>query len=355
MTDGYPFLPRKAYDSEYVRQYLHLRGRTNKFAALLRLRSATTLAIHQYFNSEGYVNIHTPILTSNDSEGAGEIFTVQPENKNLLKEMVKDKQALEEAYFDGKAFLTVSGQLHLEAMAHGLSKVYTFGPTFRAENSKSRLHLSEFYMLEAEISFVDRIEQLTEAVERLIKNVSEMVINAAEEDLKCCQETALDYLWLDKKFPVLTYNECIAILNKHQDKFKTAFNQKTGLGKEHEIFLAEYCGRVPVFVTHWPKLGKPFYMKESKSEPDRVLALDLLAPNVGEIVGGSLREDNYGKLKAKIPSGSNLDWYLELRKFGGVATAGYGLGFERYLQFITGINNIKDTIPFPRWPHNCRL
>lgn len=270
ITDGYPFLPKKKYSPEYVRQYVHLRPRTNKFAALLRIRSETTFAVHQHFKSEGYINVHTPILTSNDCEGAGEVFTVIPECEKTLKEMAKPNIPFKEAYFNCKTYLTVSGQLHLEAVAHGLNKVYTFGPTFRAENSRSRLHLSEFYMVEAEAAFIDKLEQLTQIIEKLIKNVTENVINNAKDDIKCCEENTTTEEWVNKTFPIITYEDCISILNKNQGRYNGTFNEKAGFTKEQEIFLVKYCGNIPTFVVNWPKNMKPFYVRECEHDPMKV-------------------------------------------------------------------------------------
>lgn len=270
LTDGYPFLPKKTYSPEYVRQHIHLRSRTNKFAALLRIRSEATFAIHQHFKSEGYINVHTPILTSNDCEGAGEVFTVRPECEKTLKEMAKPNIPPNEAYFDCKTYLTVSGQLHLEAVAHGLSKVYTFGPTFRAENSRSRLHLSEFYMIEAEAAFIDKLEQLTQTIERLIKRVTENVLNNASDDIKCCDENTTTQEWINKAFPVITYDECVSILDKNQGRYNGVFDEKAGLTKEHEIFVVKYCGNVPTFIINWPKRMKPFYVRECENDSAKV-------------------------------------------------------------------------------------
>ncbi|KAJ8965239.1 hypothetical protein NQ317_006205 [Molorchus minor] len=357
MEEGYPFAPRKTYAPEYVRQYLHLRPRYNKFSSLLKVRSAAELVIHEYFNSEGYISVHTPILTSNDCEGAGEIFKVIPDNEALLTDMVREKVPLHEAFFNTKVFLSVSGQLHLEAAAHSLHKVYTFGPTFRAENSKTRLHLSEFYMVESEIAFLEKLEELIQIIEELIKSVTKSLLNRCEDDIQLfCTENKISFTWLDKNFPILTYSEAIGILKSNRENFKTDIDYNKGFSKEHEIFLVNYCGGSPTFIINWPKVMKPFYMKECEDEDTEVAALDLLAPGVGEIVGGSLRENNYIKLKNRLPKLSEqLEWYLDLRKYGGVPTGGFGLGFERYLLFLLGINNIKDTIPFPRWPHNCSL
>ncbi|KAH0811077.1 hypothetical protein GEV33_011708 [Tenebrio molitor] len=357
VSDGYPFAPRKQYTPEYVRQYLHLRPRTAKFGALLRVRNAATLAVYDHFNREGFINVHTPILTSNDCEGAGEVFKVLPESRSVLRAMLKEGQSDDEVYFDRKSFLTVSGQLHLEAAAHGLSRVYTFGPTFRAENSRSRLHLSEFYMLEAEVAFVDELRAVMECVEKLVKSVTQAVLDKSMEDVERCREkkeSSASFSWLDKTFPVMTYREAVGILNDHRDKFREDFSSSKGLGKEHELFLVQHCGGVPTFVIDWPQEMKPFYARANGD--GTVAALDLLGPNVGEVAGGSLRENDHVRLGEKLPkNNSHLEWYLELRKFGSVPTGGFGLGFERYLQLILGTSNIKDVIPFPRWPHNCTL
>lgn len=270
VTDGYPFLPRKQYPPEYIRQFLHLRPRTNKFSALLRIRSQATSAIHQHFMSEGYVNIHTPILTSNDCEGAGEIFKVLPENKKLLQNMRKADKNDDEAYFNCKSYLTVSGQLHLEAAVHSLGKVYTFGPTFRAENSKSRLHLSEFYMVEAEAAFTDKIEQLVDIIERLIKQVSKEVISKCSDDIEMCRENNVGYEWINSKFPVMAYEEAKEIIRKNSDKFKNQFREEVGFTKDHELFLVNYCGSIPVFIINWPKGTKPFYMRDCETDQEKV-------------------------------------------------------------------------------------
>ncbi|XP_017775629.1 PREDICTED: probable asparagine--tRNA ligase, mitochondrial [Nicrophorus vespilloides] len=350
VSEGYPFAPKKQYNADYIRQYLHLRSRTNKFSSVLRIRDAATFAVHEHLHEQGYINVHTPILTSNDCEGAGEVFTVFPDNKETLKQMSKPNQSKEEAYFNSKVFLSVSGQLHLEALSHGISKVYTFGPTFRAENSRSRLHLSEFYMLETETAFMSDIKQLTDHIENMVVEMTKKILNKYPEDLKKAQDIEVDLSWVNKKFPILTYEEAVDIA-KQRD---VSFNSEEGFTKEDEMFIVKHCGNIPTFIIDWPKEKKPFYMKECTHDSTKVDALDLLAPNVGEVVGGSLRENSYEKLKENLPS-ENLEWYLDLRKFGSVPTGGCGLGFERYLQMILGISSIKDVIPFPRWPHNCNL
>ncbi|KAL3266669.1 hypothetical protein HHI36_010831 [Cryptolaemus montrouzieri] len=262
----------------------------------------------------------------------------------------------DETFFNKKSFLTVSGQLHLEAVANGLGNVYTFGPTFRAENSKSRLHLSEFYMIEAEIAFLEEIKPLLQFVEKLIKKVTNNLVKKNLSDIQICQDLNKDeFTWLEKDFLTITYEDSLKIIEQNAMQFKHPVNTHKGLKKEHEIFLVKHLGNVPVFIIDWPKAEKPFYMKEKQDDNSKVLAFDLLAPGIGEIIGGSLREDNLTKLKEKLPNQADLDWYLDVRKYGGVPTGGFGLGFERYLQAILKIENIKDTIPFPRWPHNCSM
>nr|XP_050849687.1 probable asparagine--tRNA ligase, mitochondrial isoform X2 [Vespula vulgaris] len=353
VTKGYPLQPKKPYDAEYLRQYLHLRPRAQKFSSLLRLRDIATANINNHFRSRNFIHIHTPIITSNDCEGAGEVFIVRPDSKEVLESMKKDGMSLDEIYFNSKAYLTVSGQLQLEVLARTLSKVYTFGPTFRAENSKSRLHLSEFYMVEAEKAFVSNIEEIAEEIELLVKTVTKDMLDHNSLDFHHIGAT--EPQWLNSKFGYMTYNEAVNILNDHAVQLQHPIKYGDVLTKEHELFLVKYNNSVPLFVINWPKEGKPFYMKECSNDSSKVAGLDLLVPIVGELVGGSIREDNYEKLKLKLPSNHNLSWYLELRKYGNVSTGGFGMGFERFLQCVLGITNIKDTIPFPRWPHNCNL
>ncbi|XP_012521844.1 probable asparagine--tRNA ligase, mitochondrial [Monomorium pharaonis] len=352
--DGYPFAPRKKYDPDYVRQYLHLRPRTRSFASVLRLRDLASTTIVDHLRDRGFVSVHTPMLTSNDCEGAGEVFIVKPQSREILKSMRKEGQGSEdEVYFDTIAFLTVSGQLHLEAVARALTRVYTFGPTFRAENSKSRLHLSEFYMLEAEVAFLAHIEELTEEVELLVKRITERMIEKGASDLRAID--APEVQWLNKSFARLTYEDAFNVLNNHANRLQRPVKYGEVLSKEHELFLVQHNDGVPVFIINWPKDIKPFYMKECTDDASKVAALDLLAPNVGELIGGSIREDDYKKLELKLPPTGNLSWYLDLRKYGNVPTGGFGMGFDRFLQCVLGIGNIKDTVPFPRWPHNCNL
>ncbi|CAH0397218.1 unnamed protein product [Chilo suppressalis] len=349
VSEGYPFQPRKTHPPEYVRQYLHLRSRTNYISSILRVRNALTMHIYDFFRSRNYLNVHTPILTSNDCEGAGEVFKVQPDSDETVKAMMQEGKDRDSVYFGSNTFLTVSGQLHLEAVCRGMGNVYTLGPTFRAENSRSRLHLSEFYMLEAELAFCDRLEQLQEVIEDLFKYVFVKTRDTNEGDMWIIDKENEVPSWSDKKFITITYEEAINILMK-----KGLNVSDEGINKEQELAIVDHCGKVPVFVVRWPKELKSFYMKECQHDNTKVDALDLLTPVTGEVVGGSLREDDYQNLKVKIPS-ERLNWYLELRKYGNIPTGGFGLGLERLMQVMCNISNIKDTLPFPRWPHNCDM
>lgn len=353
VLDGYPFAPRKSYPPDYIRQYLHLRPRTKYFSSLLRLRDAASIAIRDHLHGRDFIEVNTPILTSNDCEGAGEVFSVKPNNQRTLAEMKKQDVLLEDSYFSTKVFLTVSAQLQLETMARALTRVYTFGPTFRAENSKSRYHLSEFYMVEAEMAFVTSVEELVKETELLTKVVLGSLLDRCASDYRIVNSSPPT--WLNEKFACLTYDEAYNILQSHADNFTTTLSYGEAFTKEQELYLVKHNNDVPMFVVNWPKEDKPFYMKKCKGDDSKVSAMDLLAPAVGEIVGGSVREDDYDTLKEKLPANSNLDWYLELRKHGNVPTGGFGMGFERFLQSILNVPNIKETIPFPRWPHNCSV
>ncbi|XP_014277531.1 asparaginyl-tRNA synthetase [Halyomorpha halys] len=366
-VEKFPFRPKKAYTNEYVRQHLHLRFRTNRFSSLVRVRHQANLSLHDYFMKKGYLNIHTPILTSNDCEGAGEVFNVIPGNEEVLKSMGSSNLPKEEIFFNDKVYLTVSGQLHLEAAARAMGDVYTFGPTFRAENSKSRLHLSEFYMAEAECSFTSSIEDITSVTEELIKHMTSFILNNSAEDVYMCrklfsesEDTELQQLEnvMASKFTVMSYKEAAQVISNNLDKFKTPFSLNDSFTKEQELFLVKMNSYKPIFVVDWPSSLKPFYMKKIPGAENTVAAFDLLCSTVGELCGGSLREDDYNKLKSELIKNKlleKLQWYLDLRQYGNVQTGGFGLGFERYLQVLLNVNNIKDAIPFPRWPHNCKM
>ncbi|KAM6987917.1 asparaginyl-tRNA synthetase isoform 2-T2 [Tautogolabrus adspersus] len=352
----FPFKIKERHSLEYLRQFPHLRCRTNAFSSLLRIRSEATTAIHSYFKKNGFVQIHTPVITSNDCEGAGELFQVEPPSPESNEG---------ENFFSVPAFLTVSGQLHLEVMSGALSKVYTFGPTFRAENSQSRRHLAEFYMVEAEVSFTESLEDLTKVMEDMFRSATEHVLAHCPEDVDLFHKhvtpghrETVDSM-LKKRFPTMSYTEAIDILNRSSEKFAFPTNWGCDLQTEHEKYLVKHCGNIPVFVTDYPYNLKPFYARDNQDHPEHTAAaVDLLVPGVGELCGGSLREERLDLLRARLEEAGleeTYSWYLDLRRFGSVPHGGFGLGFERYLQCVLGVENIKDVIPFPRFSHSCLL
>lgn len=360
-VENFPYVARTSYPPEYIRENLHFRSRVSGFNSMVRCRHELTNITNNYLHREGFIQIHTPILSSNDCEGAGEVFKVTPDSEALIKVMRKTENVKnDEAFFDRKTFLTVSGQLHLEAMCHGIRKVYTLGPTFRAENSKSSVHLSEFYMLELEEAFIESLDDVIETISKFFKTVTKEFLDRSLDDVLRINRSNKEFNveerfnWLNKEFKVLTYEEAFKIINDNKDKFKTAVDFNLGLSKEQEIFLTNHC-QVPCFVIDWPKEQKSFYMRQKKSNLNLVEALDFLIPQIGEVAGGSVREDDYERLKAKMSSDESLKWYLDLRKYGSVTTGGFGLGFDRYLQYLLNIHSIKDVIPYPRWAHNCSM
>ncbi|XP_029028176.1 probable asparagine--tRNA ligase, mitochondrial [Betta splendens] len=352
----FPFKIKERHSLEYIRQFPHLRCRTNAFSSLLRIRSEATAAVHSFFKENGFVQIHTPIITSNDCEGAGELFQLEPSSP---------ENDGNEHFFSVPAFLSVSGQLHLEVMSGAFSRVYTFGPTFRAENSQSRRHLAEFYMVEAEVSFTESLEDLTKVMEDMFRCVSEYVLAHCAEDVDLFHKhvtpghrDTVDAM-LKKRFPVITYSDAIDILNRSSEEFTFPTHWGCDLQTEHEKYLVKHCGNIPVFVTDYPYDLKPFYARDNQDSPQHTAAaVDLLVPGVGELCGGSLREERLELLRARLEEAGLEDtysWYLDLRRFGSVPHGGFGLGFERYLQCILGVANIKDVVPFPRFSHSCLL
>ncbi|XP_044306146.1 probable asparagine--tRNA ligase, mitochondrial isoform X1 [Varanus komodoensis] len=353
---AFPLKYKTHQSLEYLRQYPHLRCRSNSLSALLRIRSEATAAIHSFFKDNGFMLIHTPILTSNDCEGAGEIFHV--EHAHEEKEAGKNPH-----FFDIPVFLTVSGQLHLEVMAGAFTKVFTFGPTFRADNSQSRKHLAEFYMVEAELSFIESLQDIMQVMEDLFKKVTDKVLSACPRDVELFhkrvapgQEAKLEQM-LKNKFAKLSYTEAIEILKRARQLFTFQPEWGQDLQSEHERYLVEHCGNIPVFVLNYPYDLKPFYMRDNEDGVHHtVAAVDLLVPEVGELCGGSLREDRLDFLQSRLQRlglEETYQWYLELRQFGSTPHGGFGMGFERYLRCILGVENIKDAIPFPRFPHSC--
>ncbi|NXE66179.1 SYNM protein, partial [Calcarius ornatus] len=356
---SFPLKMRERHPLEYIRQFPHLRCRNNTLGALLRIRSEATASIHSFFQDNGYVHIHTPIITSNDCEGAGELFQIE----------VKEKESVEKShFFNVPAFLTVSGQLHLEVMAGAFTHVFTFGPTFRAENSQSRRHLAEFYMVEAELSFTESLQDIMQVMEDLFKTVTSTLLSKCPRDVELfhkfiapAQKSDITHSYL-KDFSSscrISYSEAVEILKQAPQTFTFKPEWGCDLQTEHEKYLVKHCGEVPVFVVNYPYDLKPFYMRDNEDGPQHtVAAVDLLVPGVGELCGGSLREERLPFLESRLQRLGLTDayqWYLDLRKFGSVPHGGFGMGFERYLQYILGVDNIKDVIPFPRFSHSCLL
>ncbi|XP_008493432.1 probable asparagine--tRNA ligase, mitochondrial isoform X1 [Calypte anna] len=357
-TLSFPLKVKERHPLEYVRQFPHLRCRTNTLSSLLRIRSEATAAIHSFFQDNGYVHIHTPIITSNDCEGAGELFQI--ETSNEAKESEEKTH-----FFNVPAFLTVSGQLHLEVMAGAFTHVFTFGPTFRAEDSQSRRHLAEFYMVEAELSFTESLQDVMQVMEDLLKTTTNRVLSKCPRDVELfhkyiapAQKDRLEQM-LKNKFVTISYNEAVEILKQAPQTFTFKPEWGCDLQREHEKYLVKHCGEVPVFVLNYPYDLKPFYMRDNEDGPQHtVAAVDLLVPGIGELCGGSLREERLPLLQSRLQRLGLTDayqWYLDLRKFGSVPHGGFGMGFERYLQYILGVDNIKDVIPFPRFSHSCLL
>ncbi|UOD33728.1 asparagine--tRNA ligase [Deferribacteraceae bacterium V6Fe1] len=356
--EAYP-LQKKRHSDEFLRQIAHLRPRTNKYGAIFRIRSEASFAVHNFFREKGFYYIHTPIITGSDCEGAGEMFrvTTLKEGKRITQESLKDD------FFGKSAYLTVSGQLNVENFACSLGKVYTFGPTFRAENSNTPKHASEFWMIEPEVAFATLKENM-ELAEDFVKYLISHLLKYSREDLELFfnfvdknLEDKLNNI-LESSFERLEYADAIKILEKSGRKFEFEVGYGKDLQTEHERYLTEEYFKKPVFVINYPKTIKPFYMYQN-DDGKTVAAMDLLVPGVGELIGGSQREDRLELLKKAINDmGMNEEdywWYLELRKYGTVPHSGFGLGFERFLMFVTGVSNIRDVIPFPRTPKNLEF
>jgi len=354
-TESYP-LQKKRHSDEFLRSIAELRPRTNKYGAVNRLRSELALSIHSFFHERGFLYIHSPIITGLDCEGAGELFRVT----TLEPEAATTSQAAREADFFGRrAFLTVSGQLTAEVMACALGEVYTFGPTFRAENSNTPRHAAEFWMVEPEMAFAD-LEDAVDLAEELVRECAGRVRRARPDDLNLFARfvdtrlpARLDLL--EEPFARITYEEAVAILSESGRSFEYPVEFGHDLQTEHERFLAEEYFAKAVVVTDYPASIKPFYMRVNE-DGRTVAALDVLLPGVGEIIGGSQREERLEVLDARMRSlglsPEEYDWYLNLRRFGTVPHAGFGLGFERLLMYLTGVHNIRDVLPFPRTPKN---
>lgn len=378
--NAYPLQP-KAHSLEYLREIAHLRFRTNTFGAIFRVRHTLAYAIHQFFNEKGFVYIHSPIITSSDAEGAGEMFRVTTlDSKNPPLNELKETDYKQD-FFGKSTNLTVSGQLEGELAAMALSDVYTFGPTFRAENSNTARHLAEFWMIEPEMAFYDLQDNIALA-EELLKYVIKYALEKNREDIAFLSQRLFDEekqkpqnerselsllekleFCLGNEFAKITYTEAIDILRESNHNKKKKFNyliDKWGadLQSEHERYLVENHFKKPVVITDYPKEIKSFYMRQN-DDGKTVAAMDVLFPGIGEIIGGSQREERLEKLEGRmnelnIPT-TEMHWYIDTRRFGSCPHAGFGIGFERLVLFVTGMSNIRDVIPFPRTPNNCEF
>ena len=358
----YP-LQKKRHTFEYLRTISHLRARTNTFNAVFRVRSVISYAIHKFFQERGFVYVHTPIITSSDAEGAGEMFTVTGCDLNNLPKTEDGKMDFAEDFFGRPAHLTVSGQLDVETYAFAFRNVYTFGPTFRAENSNTVKHAAEFWMIEPEICFADLKDDM-DLAEDMLKFVIKYVLDNCPEEMeffdKFVSEGLIERLThvINSDFGRISYTDAIKELEKNNSNFEFPVEWGTDIQTEHERYLSEKVFGKPVFVTDYPKEIKAFYMKQN-DDGKTVAATDLLVPGIGELIGGSQREDNLEVLKARMNElGLNEEdywWYLDLRRYGSITHSGFGIGFERLMMYVTGMQNIRDVIPFPRTPKNCEF
>ena len=361
-ASDYP-LQKKRHTLEYLRTITHLRPRTNTFQAVFRVRSLAAYAIHKFFQEHGFVYVNTPLITGSDAEGAGEMFQVTTLDLNNVPKTEDGAVDFSQDFFNKKVSLTVSGQLNGETYAMAFRNIYTFGPTFRAENSNTTRHAAEFWMIEPEMAFADLQDDM-EVAEAMLKYVINYVLENAPEEMNFFN-SFIDKGLLDRlnnvvsnEFGRITYTEAVKLLEEHNDEFDYKVYWGCDLQTEHERYLTEKIFGKPVFVTDYPKEIKAFYMKLN---PDgkTVAAVDCLVPGIGEIIGGSQREDDYEKLKTRMDElgmkEEQYDFYMDLRKYGSARHAGFGLGFERAVMYLTGMGNIRDVIPFPRTVNNCEL
>ncbi len=361
-TPDYPVQPKR-HSMEFLRTITHLRPRTNTFQAVFRVRSLCAYAIHQFFQERGFVYVHTPLITGSDCEGAGEMFQVTTMDLNNVPKTEDGAVDFSQDFFNKPTNLTVSGQLNGETYAMAFRNIYTFGPTFRAENSNTTRHAAEFWMIEPEMAFAD-LQDNMDVAEAMLKYVIRYVLENAPEEMNFfnsfIDKGLLDRLngVLNSEFGHVTYTEAIEILEKNNDNFDYKVYWGCDLQTEHERYLTEKVFKRPVFVTDYPKEIKAFYMKLNE-DGKTVAAMDCLVPGIGEIIGGSQREDDYDKLVGRMDElglkKEDYDFYLDLRKYGSARHAGFGLGFERCVMYLTGMGNIRDVIPFPRTVNNCEL
>jgi len=358
--EHYP-VAKKRHSFEYLRTQAHLRPRTNTFGAITRVRHALANAIHSFFHERGFYWVNTPIITGSDCEGAGELFRVSTLDFANLPRRADGSVDFEQDFFAGEAFLTVSGQLEVESFCLAMSKVYTFGPTFRAENSNTSRHLAEFWMVEPEIAFAD-LDDNAALAEALLQAVFRRVLDECEDDMAFFQQRIDDTVFsrlqavIDNRFERMDYGEAIRILERCGESFEFPVSWGVDLASEHERYLCEkHVGR-PVVIVDYPRDIKAFYMRLN-DDGRTVAAMDVLAPGIGEIIGGSQREERLDVLEARMDAHlkDELWWYRDLRRYGTVPHAGFGLGFERLLNYVTGMDNVRDAIPFPRTPGNAHF
>ncbi len=357
--EDYPIQPKR-HTREFLREVAYLRPRTNLFSAVFRVRSVAAYAIHKYFQDNGYVYFHAPIITASDCEGAGEMF--QLTTLDLDKVASNGEVDYSKDFFGKQAALTVSGQLQAETFALTYKKTYTFGPTFRAENSNTKTHASEFWMIEPEIAFCD-LDGDMEIMEGMLKYVVKYVLDTCPDEMKFFDQFVESGLieklekLVNSHFTRIDHKDVIKILKEANVKWEFEPEYGEDIAKEHEKYITEYFNG-PVFIKNWPKDIKAFYMKQNE-DGETVAAVDLEVPGAGELMGGSQREENYEKLKQRMKdmnvSEEGLEWYLNLRRYGGCVHSGFGMGFERLLIYLTGVDNIRDVIPYPRTPKNCEF
>ena len=358
--ETYPIQPKR-HTREFLREVAHLRPRTNLFSAVFRIRSVAAMAIHTYFQDRGYLYVHTPLITCADCEGSDQMFKITTLDFNHLP-MTKDGVDFSKDLFGKQSFITGSGQLQGETFAMAFSDIYTFGPTFRTENSNTKTHANEFWMIEPEMAFCD-LNELMDIEEEMLKFVVRYVVEHCPEEIQFCDQFVdkglkkkIDNL-LESNFVRISHHEVIDLLKKAPVKWEFEPNYEEDIAKEHEKYITEYFNG-PVFITNWPKNIKAYYMKLN---PDgkTVAAVDLVVPQAGELMGGSQREENLGKLLQRMDEmhvdKEGIDWYLDTRRYGGCVHSGFGMGFERLIMYLTGIENIRDVIPFPRTPKNCEF
>lgn len=358
--DTYP-MAAKRHSVEYLREVAHLRPRTNLIGAVTRVRHTLSQALHRFFDEQGFFWVSTPLITTSDTEGAGEMFRVSTLDFHNLPRNDKGEVDFSEDFFGQEAFLTVSGQLNGEAYASALSKIYTFGPTFRAENSNTSRHLAEFWMVEPEVAFAN-LDDVAGLAEAMLKFVFKAVLEERRDDLEFFAERinkeAIERLerFVTSDFAQVDYTDAIKILENCGKTFENDVYWGVDMSSEHERYLAEEHFKAPVVVKNYPKAIKAFYMRENE-DGKTVAAMDVLAPGIGEIIGGSQREERLDKLDARFDElGMNKEdywWYRDLRRYGTVPHAGFGLGFERLVSYVTGVSNIRETIPFPRTPRSA--